>query len=246
MKIILSICLFILISCSSTIETPRDPEHIYQGAGTEQYFLPELPTWANFSQVGKCQKSIPIRYLDYEKLSASYNLSYFENVQLQLSFNKSIERQKKNNEKQALFLKDEIFLFSNAYEQISGQAYEFRVPDFERLHLVWIDLALNDARAFEELKKVMRSNAMGQGYPIFVSSCLGESDLQTFIDRNFSNLGIKKISAEFFAPYNLENKKTAGLGLNLQAFLKEKIIILYGPNSYPPVDLTGFNEYKKF
>lgn len=89
---LLVVCLLILVSCASSTLVPRDPESVYRGAGVEQYFLPELPRWANYSQVGKCQKSIPIRYLDFEKLASSYNFSYFENVQLQLTFNKSVER----------------------------------------------------------------------------------------------------------------------------------------------------------
>lgn len=243
---LLIVFLLILVGCSSSVVAPKDPENIYRGAGVEQYFLPELPSWANFSQVGKCQKSIPIRYLNFERLARSYNFSYFENVQLQLSFNKSIERQKKSNEKKVLFLKDEIYLFSNAYEQISGQAYEFREPEFNRVHIVWIDLALLDPRIFQKLKKVMNSNAMSEGHPIFISSCLGENDLQNFIDKNFSNLGIKKISAEFFSTYSSDNKFVPGLQFDLNDFLKNKLILLFGPNEYPPVDITGYNEYKKF
>src|SRR5690606_13215018 len=109
-----------------------------------------------------------------------------------------------------------------------------------------IDLALQDPRVFQKLKNMMSSNAMGEGYPIFISSCLGENDLQDFIDKNFSNLGIKKISAEFFSSYSSENKQVPGLQFDLNDFLKDKRILLFGPNDYAPVDITGYHEYKKF
>lgn len=235
-----------LNSCSHKLElAERHPESMYQGSGVEQFFLPELPLWANFSQNGRCQKSVPIRYLDFSKLSASYSLGYFDSVQLQVSFNKSLEGNRKDSKQDILFLKDEVYLFTNAYQKITGLAYEFTLPEFQRIHAVWIDLYLADQERINRLKRLMQTNSMGEGFPVFISSCLGDTELQAFIDKNFSNSGVKKISAEFFTPYDRNLRLGNGFSFDLKEFFGEKTVILFGPEAAAPRDIIGFKQYKK-
>ena len=70
----------------------RSLDEFYVGSGVIRYFQPSIPQWINYSQESKChRKTIPY-YLNYSNISSSFNLTYFEMMQLQYSFNNQYKK----------------------------------------------------------------------------------------------------------------------------------------------------------
>lgn len=237
---------FIFISCASTKEKVN-PDLVYHGSSVPQYFLSELPLWANYSESAGCFRSSVVKYLDYGKLQANYNLSYAESAQLQLTYNKNVFEFKHENQDKPLVMQDEIYLFSNAYEKVAGGAYDFIEPKFSRIHLILLDSILNSEEKIKSLIHSLENSKMGDGYPVFLSSCLNDRELQLVVDKYFSKISSKKFSIEMFSPYNEDGSELLpGIFIYLNKLLPEKEIILYGPYDEAPMPIKGFKEYIKY
>ena len=87
---IISVLLFIIYGCSTNngSNSKLDLDQVYIGAGMEKYYLADLPGWANFSSSGKCQRSEPIRFINFESMYKSYSFTYEELIQFQFMLNK--------------------------------------------------------------------------------------------------------------------------------------------------------------
>jgi len=223
------------ISCASDDNgiLRQDLDQAYIGAGAEQYFLAGVPNWANFSSIGQCKRSEPVRYVNFENLSKSFALSYEQMIQLQFMLNKKFSSYKFSTGRKEIFLKDEHFIFYNVQEQIAGGAREFNVPKFNRIHLIWIDELVKSKIGKAKLKKLMHSSVMEQGHPIFVSTCLSLIELEQFISKNgYTAMGTKGISHEMFTPYNSELKINYEFSIDFSLLLPNKELHLFAP-SFP-------------
>ena len=236
-----------LTSCSGGRTAPERVglDQVYQGAGTEKYFLPDLPPWANFSVVANCQRKIPVRYLDFEALYKSYNLTYEQLVQLQYLFNKKITEYKKNTGRELLYMQDENFYFYNAYEQVVGGGRGFLVPDYKQINLIWIDPILSDQKIRQRFDKLMKSSKIESGHPVFVSTCMSGPELEAFISKNgFASMGARAISQEFFSPYNSQFIVGHEYGLDFSLLMSDKSIYLFAP--WFPKEFKGIDKQLRY
>lgn len=213
--------------------------------GTEQYYLADLPSWANFSTVASCNRKTPIRYLNFNNLRKSYSLKYEQLVQFQYMLNRKFQSYKKSTGKEQLFLKDESYIFYNVYQQIVGGGKDFLVPKYHRIHLVWIDPSLRDKDMEKRLKKLMRSSKMELGHPVFISTCLSALELENYIVKNdYQKLGVKGISQEMFAPFNIKGSSVGEFRLHFDLLMPGKQLVLFA--NWFPKEFIGIEQYEKF
>lgn len=245
--------LFIFISACTSRQNyqKKNLEGIYQGAGVETYFLPSLPEWANYDRVAQCRREKRFQYFDFEKIQKSLALDYFKFIQLQLAYNIKLESfrgQSSNN----LAPKDESYLFYNMKEKVEGGAYEFYTPDFNRLHLVWIDPLISDKRSRQlgknRLRNLLNQKKFNMGFPIIVSLCLSFGAMEKYLTTaGLDDRGIRIISAEMFSPFSREGQLTAHMQLDIRSLLgSDKAIYLYSPAGASVPALKGKYQLVKF
>lgn len=247
MRLTFFLLLFSLISLTScqTSVQKRSMEELYVSGGSEQYYLADLPIWANFSSIGQCRRSESIRYLNFETLNKSYSLTYEELIQFQFMLNRKFKAYKKSSGKEELFLKDESFLFYNTYEQIVGGGRDFLGPKYQKIHLIWIDAVLGNDGMLKKFKKLMQSSKMQEGHPVLVSTCLSSEQLENFIAENkLRELGVKGISQEMFAPYSDQMKLITDYRLYFDKLLPGKFMVLFAP--WFPNEFMGIDKLEKF
>ncbi|MBC74593.1 MAG: hypothetical protein CME64_01115 [Halobacteriovoraceae bacterium] len=236
MKLLFLIATFLFSSCAtkSTSVEGRDLEQLYQGAGVERYFLPDLPEWANFSSSSSCQRSTPIKFLNFSTLKASYSLSYQNLIHFQHMLNRRFELFRSQSD-QPLYLKDEAFIFYNVYEQVAGGSKDFVTPNFDRVSLVWIDPHLN---SLEKVDSTLNKEEVGKGHPVLVSACLNTKELEKLSEKKgWDRFGVKHIGSEMFSPYDAEVELGHDYSLNFSKFLPNKALYLFAP--YKPKHFKG-------
>jgi len=243
--------LFFMVSCSKAPKHGlhrRKVSEYYVNSGFVQYLLPELPAWANFSTSGNCRRSRSTRYLDFEKLAKSYNLTYAQNVQFQYMFNKEFYLLSKNHKLDFLLFKDEEKLFYQVADKIQTGINAFRVPRYHRVHLIWIDPALGSEDEKNKLKALLNSKIMDRGHPVFVSLCLGAAELVAFMtEMKLKSRDIRLLPMELFSPYDTNGVKRAIIGLDFSQLLGEKKeIIFFLPNGRKVKEFFGNYKIKKY
>jgi hypothetical protein len=171
---LLIILLFIHIGCASNNSEglKQDLDQVYIGSGVEQFYMPDLPTWANMSSAAKCKRIEPIRYLNFSDMHKSYSFNYEQLIQFQFMLNRKFYSYKESTGHETVYLKDESYIMHNVHQQIIGGGRDFIAPKFKRINLVWIDPALKNDSALKSLKKLMYSDDMEKGHPVFISMCL--------------------------------------------------------------------------
>lgn len=230
--------LFFLTSCSTTSGLkPRTVEEYYVSTGIERYFLPDIPEWANFSQSGGCFRTKGLRYFDIDALMKSYSLNFFEALQVQASFNEEFLAAKKSQGKETLTLKEDENIFFKASEKVGSKINFTNLPDFKRVHLIWVDEVIADSAREQKLKNFLNSSVHDEGVPVLVSACLTKSDLE----KKFPETNIKSLSAELFSIYDAKGQKKPNLHINVDVFFKpEQKLFFYGQSIKGPVqDITG-------
>ncbi|MCO4754235.1 MAG: hypothetical protein KC478_07120 [Bacteriovoracaceae bacterium] len=219
---------FLMAACANkkTSIEGRDLEQVYQGAGVERYFLPDLPTWANFSPSSECKRESPIKYVNFKTMKASYSMDYQDLVHLQHMLNKRFESFRSESD-QPLYLKDEAFIFYNVYEQVAGGSKDFVIPKFDRISLVWLDPYLED---LEQVDKILKGKELAKGHPIVVSGCLNTLALEKLSDgRDWDRFGVKHIGAEMFTPFKSDLELGTDYSLDFSKFLPNKALYLFAP-----------------
>lgn len=227
------IVIFITSCTNSKSIKRRDLDHLYIGGSEQKYFLPDIPSWSNFSNIAKCKVSTPIKYLNFENLYRSYGLNYTHLVQFQYLFNQKLEEYKKESKQENIILQDEAYLFFNVQEQILGGAKAFLKPDYNKINIFWIDPAIKNQEVKKQLLKKLNSPEGLDGHPIFLSRCLDGKKIDDFVkENNLANLGIRYMPSFMFSPYNKFMKLGYEFEVNLGEILKGKDVTFYGP-SYP-------------
>ena len=194
MKVIYLISLLGLISCSYTKTDGvniEDASEVFLTSGAEQFFLAELPFWANFSTDGGCFRSVPIRYLNFTQLKQNYNLSYDQMLHLQLMFNRRLNEHLRSTGQSIMSPKDEAYVFYNMYQKVVGGSYDFLIPRFEKLSLVWVDPLIANKK---KLVEIIRSEKVLDGFPILVSECLTSFELEDLAMK----LGLDELGVRYF------------------------------------------------
>lgn len=234
---------FIVSGCSTSGENSNGQglENVYISGGTEKYFLGNLPHWANFSRWASCQRNEPIRYLNFENIKKSYNLNYESAVHMQHMISRKNSVFLKSSGGTQLPVKDEGFIFNNVYAQVLGGSYDFTVPKFKNISVVWIDPYLTSTN---KIKSVLNRSDVLNGHPVIVSNCLSSFEIESLIEKlKLDDLGIKIISSEMFSAYNSKMEKETDFTVQLDLVMKNKNITLFAPSH--PNQIRGVNKFIK-
>lgn len=231
MKYLSFLALLGLISCS-TPEVRQDPSQPYRTSGLEQYFLPELPAWANQSPSGQCFKKHSFQYFDFAKLSGVYELKYPELVELQAQYNEKLESYFRSTAVRFVKPVEEAAFFANALENVRGGVKSFKLPPGAlKVDVIWLDryIALNQVA---ELKKMNEMGRFDERLPILFSSCLSKQDLnQWIIENGLDDVGFHSLTAEWLTPYGSDMNLKPGLHIEVKKMLDPNVQVRFvSPN----------------
>lgn len=224
MKYLSYLALLVLISCSSSEERRSiDETSPYRTSGVEQFFLAELPAWANASASAQCFKTESFHYLDFSKLYSSYALKYSEMVELQAQFNDKLEVYFRSASTKFLKPVEEASFFSNSLEQVRGGVRLLKIPQVNEIDIIWVDGYVSSGKV-EELKQMAKSGRFDEHLPILFSACLSRYKLNEWIiQHELQGVGFYTMSAEWLAPYNTNGELVPGLKLYLDGILDKTI-----------------------
>lgn len=224
-----SLLLLSLISCSTTGEeknTTSIPSQPYRTSGVEQYFLPELPGWANSSESGACFKSNSFQYLDFAKVNGNYQLTYPEMLELQAQFNKRREDYFRSTAYRFLKPVEEASFFNNTLQEVKGGVRLLQVPEVPVVDLVWLESFLLDEKGLELLTQMSATGKFDERPVILFSSCLSYMRLNQWVmESGLENVGFFILSAEWLTPYSSDLNLKTGLKIELDKVLGPKTIV---------------------
>ena len=242
------IFLLVLFSSCARVQqiskTHLDRVHI--ASKINQYFLADLPHWANFSEQGKCRRNENIRFLHYAHLNQSFSYNYSFVAYLQLLFNEKYRESRKHLQRDFLSPRMEEKIFFQAQDEINSGILPFHLPGLKRVHLLWIDPALKNPRYQEALKNILNTDDFYQGHPILVSQCLNRDQMGLLIHSlTQEDVGFRFISSEMFSPFDQNFNLTHEFQLSLDTILSGKKIILYTIGDWYPTALKGLFKIKR-
>jgi len=222
MKYFYYFLLLILISCGSQPIKQQNSDLIYQTSGTEQFFLAELPIWANFSQEGQCYRSSSNRYLDFKKIHQVYQLSYIEMVELQAQFNDTLEKYFRSAAVRFLKPMEEASMFTNTLEKVRGGVRLLKIPSsVKKVDIIWLE-------SFEvgALQKMVQDGKFDEELPILFSSCHNRQSLYQWITANgLDQVGFHLLPSEYLTPFTDLNELKGRLSIELSKILNPGIKI---------------------
>lgn len=228
MKYLNFFLLLTAISCSNgTVrEVPQDTP--YRTSGLEQFFLPELPTWANTSPSGQCFKKHSYQYLDFAKLSSTYQLKYPELIELQAQYNERLEAYFRSTAVRFLKPVEEAAFFSNTLEQVRGGVKHFKLPEMaNEVDIIWLDGFISSNRV-DELKKMNELGRFDLRLPVLFTSCLSKQDLnQWLIENSLDQVGFYTLTAEWLNPFGSDLVLKSGLRLEIKKLMNENVKIKF-------------------
>jgi hypothetical protein len=227
MKFLSFSLLLILISCSNGEVRQQVTDSPYRTSGVEQFFLPELPKWANTSPSGQCFKKHSFQYLDFNKLAGVYQLNYPELVELQAQYNERLESYFRSTALRFVKPVEEAAFFSNTLENVRGGVKHFTLPQVPAVDVIWLDryIALN---LVAELKKMNETGKFDERLPILFSSCLSKQDLnQWLIENNLDQVGFYTLTAEWLSPYGQDLSMKTGLHIEIKKLLNENVKVKF-------------------
>ncbi len=223
--------LMLLSSCAYSDFQRRNVDEYFNSSGIVQYFLPDLPAWANTVHSVQCTRAQSIRFFDFEKLNASFGLDYQQLVQLQLAFN--------TDRREDMALTEEERLFYSASERVQADIVPFKVPNFKKINLVAIDPYIK-APTYRELFALLNSASFNQAQPVFISLCYSEKEVRQLIEQVDFTGSYAVISSAMFSPFGPDLKLQTGVALDVNRLLgEEKDITLYAPGGRTIPEISG-------
>lgn len=222
-----------LPSCSLN-QTNENPTFAKPVNKVVEFYLPSLPSWANFSTYGQCHRGGQTIYFDFSKLGPSYNLSYEQMIQFQLMYNKlyqSSMSEVSTLDKSSLLKEEELFF--NVLNKVQNNVKAFLHPNYKRVHLILAD--------GQDLSRLKETNVFIQGHPVIVSFCLNHGELIHKIEKEIGHVGAIALSYEMLSIFDSTKKKTANFHIDLNHFFhSEKKVYLYLPKGAAiPLELVG-------
>lgn len=213
----------------------RETANLFQSTGVVKYFLPDLPSWANFVSSSGCRRNKSIRYIDYQNLRSSFGFKYAEVAQFQALYNEEHRKLLFEKKLDILSLKDEEALFYKVSEKIQGGVGFFNPPKFKKVSLIWIDPLLSKENLKSALNEIVRSKKVQEGHPVFVSYCLDTVEMEDLLKSYMlEDQNIRLISSEFFSVFDLENRQLPHFYLDVGPFFESsQELIFFTPLSVP-------------
>lgn len=229
MKFLSFLALLTIISCSSGVSRQNVDDSSYQTSGVEQFFLPELPNWANASSAGRCFKSSSLHYLDFAKLNASYKLDYVQMLELQAQFNQKLEDYFRSSAQRFLRPVEEASFFSNTLEQVRGGIRQFKIPQTNDVEIVWLEGYLQKHSA-ADLKKLAKNGRFDEKLPVLYSSCHSKQSLTQWVaEHGLEEVGFYLLSSEYLSAYSSVSKLAAGLHVEITKLFNPGTKLSYFP-----------------
>ncbi|PIP91280.1 MAG: hypothetical protein COW01_04395 [Bdellovibrionales bacterium CG12_big_fil_rev_8_21_14_0_65_38_15] len=240
------ILLFIFVGCTTTEEElqRRNVGEYFTGSGVVQYFLPDLPSWADTVASLSCTREASVRFFDLNKLRQSFGLDYQQGIQFQLSFN--IDRALRSSENNQSLIEEER-LFYSVSERVQAGIVPFKMPTFKKINLIVVDLAMMDEAKASSLKTLLKSPEFLTAYPVFVSLCFSDMKTRDFLTKiNYlGEYSILPMSA--LSPFNQDGQLQPIPMMNLKEFFGiDKNIRLIEPKGIHVNELTGFDQKKVY
>lgn len=199
-KLIISILLVNAYGCTTKGMEPRSVESYYQSAGTEKYFLSDIPDWINISETANCKRNKPIRFFNLKQLMNSFDIDFKKALQIQATYNLDYLILSNKLNGAPIPLADEQNLFYKASDKVNSNIMFFEAPKFKRINLVWVDSIINNPEEEIRLKKFLISNVFDQAVPVLISMCMTRSELE----EKFNEIHYNTIPAELLTLYGPE------------------------------------------
>jgi len=222
MKFINCFLLLTLISCSTTPPPKEEGSEPFVTAGTEQFFLPELPFWADSSMAGGCFRTEKHLYLNIERVALVHNLSLKDSLKLQVEINHEVREYLENTEIKFLRPVEEIKFFNQGLEKIKAGVTPLKLYPSADVNFVWFE---GQDEKWENLLK----NEKLQEAPIYLfSSCLSEEKMREKVEEaGFDEDDYQYLSFDWLTPYDRTKKISVSQKLFLPEILVDKKINLY-------------------
>ncbi len=218
-----------LISCGSTEVKKSETSNLnqpYRTSGVEQYFLPELPGWANSSEGGGCFKSNSFQYLDFAKVNGNYQLTYLQMLELQAQYNKRREDYFRSTAYRFLKPVEEASFFNNTLQEVRGGVRLLQLPEVPVVDVVWLESFLQDERGLQVLTQLSASGKFDERPVILFSSCLSHMRLnQWLMESGLDNVGFFILSAEWLTPYSSDYSLKTGMKIELDKIVGPQAVI---------------------
>ena len=227
------ILLAILSACQSTSFKELNSNEYFQTTGAMRFILPEAPQWMNFFSAGQCYRSSDTRSLNLELLKKEFNFNLRQSLNAQYYFNEElgIQKSKMSDPKNStLGLREVELSFLKAVEKARSSFDPVRLPDFNRIHLVWLEdwvMTKNDGKPdlkqVQKLKEFLQSSVHQEGVPVIVSFCTTQSELE----KTYQETGAFSIGAEWTSVFNEESVQVPSLVFATKAFFKpqQKVVV---------------------
>jgi hypothetical protein len=227
--------LVFVVSCSSQPTSSLQEPLPYQTGGIEQFFLPELPSWANGNLNANCVRGESVRFLNYEALERVYGLDPLKKLELQAQFHRKF---KERYGKKIITPQEDSALFLQTLEQVQGGLRDYRFPKEGSIHIVWWDQLKMRANAIDWLKKL----ALTQDPIVLVSMCMDSIDLEAWIERTkLTQLGLMSFGHESMNIVRKDQLTMPGLVIPLDEFFPPERSNLWLMGQ-PPVEFPlGYN-----
>ncbi len=208
-------------SCTSTRPT-TNLDRAYQATGLNQYFLADLPKWANFNESTGCFRNEALRYLDFGALMKSFALNYQQASQVQAFFNQSYLSAIHTPQVKMTLIEEDKML-NESLQKVQNRIPFFEAPSFHTIHLIHFDDYYQSKLMTAQLLDFLKSELNDSGVPVLVSTCLTTAEMQKMLN----DLSIKMLGAEFFSPFDRDGVLKPVMSLNLEAFFDSKQKLLF-------------------
>lgn len=246
MKILGYILIFIAaISCTGIQKKNKDLTNIYIASQASKYYLSPSPDWLNFASSARCIRNSQVQFLDLINLRDSFRIDYIEAIQMQLSVNDGFRKFRERFKKDDVSPQLRERIFFQAKDEVLSDIRIFKLPDFQRIHLVWIDPLLNGSGDLTKFKALFNSESFFDGHPVLVSACMTRPEMEKFVkNQKLSDIDIRLISAEMFSVVNDKFDLSFEYSLNIEKLLKSKKVIQYIINKKQTRAIKGKREFK--
>lgn len=240
--------LFLLVACAIPVKPgdmgQKDLDYYFQTSGAVEFFLPQLPQWANASASAACHRTTSVRYLDFSALKGSYNLSYAQMVNFQHTFNLEQDEQIRTFGAHAQGPGEEEKLFYKVSDQVRAGHYIFNAPNYPQINVVWIDhiLVKGPTQGRALLERLYQHPAIASGHPVWLSLCYNHAEMaQWMSNAKLEAMNAKWLTTEFFSAYDKDGVLAYNLQLNVSEFLgADKKISFFAPDkSKLPAEVVG-------
>jgi len=222
--------IFLLLFFASACSTPRGGEFTvdpYQTGGVEQFWLAELPSWANGNVSAQCSRDFSAHFVSHEALEKIHGLNYQQRVELQAHFNRQL-RLKYGNK--LISPREEGAIFLQSMEQVKAGIREFNYPNRGNVHLVWWDQIHKKENSLRWLRKLAQT-----GDPIILLSlCFDSTQLEKWVsDSELSEVGLFSYGFESLTNLTKSGETVFGLILPIDVLFPQERATLWVVNHTP-------------